>query len=1023
MRFCSGCGRENEAGAAFCTGCGMPLGGSEREQRKTVTVLFCDVVGSTMLGERLDPEPLRRVFARYFEAMRAVVERHAGVTDKFIGDAVMAVFGVPRVHEDDALRAARAAVEMREKVVVLNRELEREFGARLEVRIGVNSGEVVAGTQERLVAGDTVNVAARLEQAAAPGEILLGAQTVRLAGGALGVEKVGPLKLEGKSAPVAAYRLLEVRADVTPLQRRLDAPIIGRQRELAALAQAWERVRRGRCCELVTVVGSAGMGKSRLVAEFLAGLEATVVRGRCLSYGEAISYWPIVEVLKQLEVSRPASALDPNVAQPLTVLLGQEGTSSPDEIAWAFRKRIEAAALDGPLVVVFDDIHWGEGVFLDLLEHLVFLSVGAPIFLLCMARPELLERNAGWPGIVRLEPLRDEEAAELLQARSRQTLNADVQERILRAACGNPLFVEEMVAVVQHTDAVEIEVPPTIQALLASRLDQLDGPERAVLESGAVEGELFHRGAVLALTPQETRLATRLTALVRKEFLRPDKAQLTGEDAFRFSHLLIRDAAYDGLPKARRAVLHERFADWLETHASSQALVERDELLGYHLEQAHRYLLELGESDEHMLGVGARAAERLAQAGERALNRYDVSAAANLLARALALLPGDHVRRARLQLELCDALAQLGDLQGAQTILSELISSSERIDESTRWAARLLFAAIGLIRSVTAAAAQGVALAAEAVKALTPLQDDAGLARAWRLAADASNMVGDTGGSERAAQNALLHARRAGKVRLATEMIFWVGKTAFYGAMPVADALTTCQALVAEASTPIQHAQASLWASAAQALAGDETARSGVAAARNLLAEYRLIVLHGATAIADAILSQLVGDWAEAETILSQASRELEQAGENGYRSTVLGMLALTLCAQERYSEAETLATESAAITAPDDAVNHALLPAIRALLAAHEGQTDTMQLEAEQASRIAADTTLLINRGIVFTLIARAHQQAGNPRRAHEAATRALTSYQDKGVAAGIANTTAFLAELRQPAAQTKPR
>ena len=1002
----------------------MPLGGSEREQRKTVTVLFCDVVGSTTLGERLDPEPLRRVFARYFEAMRAVVERHAGITDKFIGDAVMAVFGVPRVHEDDALRAARAAVEMREAVVVLNRELEREFGARLEVRIGVNSGEVVAGTQERLVAGDTVNVAARLEQAAAPGEILLGAQTVRLAGSALGVEKVGPLKLKGKSGPVAAYRLLGVCADVAPLQRRMDTPIIGRQRELAALAQAWERVRRGRCCELVTVVGSAGVGKSRLVAEFLAGLEATVVRGRCLSYGEGISYWPVVEVLKQLDVSRPASALDPSVAQPLSVLLGQEGTSSPDEIAWAFRKRIEAAALEGPLVVVFDDIHWGEGVFLDLLEHLVFLSVGAPVFLLCMARPELLERNAGWPGVVRLEPLHDEEAAELLQARSGQTLNADVRERILRAACGNPLFVEEMVAVVQHADAVEVEVPPTIQALLASRLDQLDGPERAVLESGAVEGELFHRGAVLALTPQETRLATRLTGLVRKEFLRPGKAQLTGEDAFRFSHLLIRDAAYDGLPKARRAVLHERFADWLETHASSLALVELDELLGYHLEQAHRYLLELGASDEHRLGVGARAAERLAQAGERALNRYDVSAAANLLARALALLPGDHARRARLQLELGDALAQLGDLQGAQTTLSELIQSSdERVDESARWAARLLFEEISAMRSVTGVAAQAAALAAEAVTALTPLQDDAGLAHAWRVAVDASNLVADTSGLERAAHNALLHARRAGNVRLATEMIFWLGKATFYGPMPVADALTTCQELVAEASTPIQHAQASLWASAAQALAGDQSARSGVAAARHLLAEYRLQVLHGGTAIADAILSYLADDWAEAETILSEASRELEQAGENGYRSTVLALLAVTLCAQERYGEAETLTTESAAITAPDDAVSLALLPAIRALLAARKGRSDTMQLEAEQAARIAADTALLINNGIVFTLIARAHQQAGDPRRAHEAATRALTSYQDKGVAAGIANTTALLAELRERTAQTKPR
>ncbi len=393
MLICTSCGHENGEGAKFCEECGVSFAAAPaqaQEQRKTVTVLFCDLTGSTALGETLDPERLRALLARYFERMKAIVERHGGSVEKFIGDAVMAVFGVPVLHEDDALRAVRAAVEMRDALPELG----------LQGRIGVMTGEVVTGTEERLATGDAVNVAARLEQAAQPGEVLIGEPTLALVRDAAEVEPIEPLELKGKAEPVPAYRLLRVR---DAPERRHGELFVGRERELAILREAWERVRAEQRCELVTVVGDAGVGKSRLAAEALASIEATVVRGRCLPYGEGITYWPVVEVLKQLDLL-PA---DEAAAVAIRSLLGEtEAATSAEEIAWAFRKTLEQAAAERPLVVVFDDIQWGEETFLDLIEHVALLSSGASILLFCMARPELAERRPAWPVTLRLEPLR-----------------------------------------------------------------------------------------------------------------------------------------------------------------------------------------------------------------------------------------------------------------------------------------------------------------------------------------------------------------------------------------------------------------------------------------------------------------------------------------------------------------------------------------------------------------------------------------------------------------------------------------
>src|SRR5919109_127829 len=447
MRICPACGRKNSDRAKFCEQCASPLvvAPAAHEQRKTVTVLFCDVTGSTALGESTDPEALRALLARYFERMSEIVEAHGGTVEKFIGDAVM---------------AARAALEMRDALPELG----------VSARIGINTGEVVTGTEERLATGDAVNVAARLEQAAQPNEILIGEDTLRLVRDAVETEPVQPLELKGKAEPVSAYRLLAVHEEPGSPQ---EARFVGRGLELESLREAWRRAHSERACRLVTIVGEPGVGKSRLTAEFLREPDATVVRGRCLSYGEGITYWPVVEVLKQLQ----ALPSEPGAAASLRSLLGEsDEPTSADDIAWAFRKLLEEQA---PLICLFDDIQWGEDMFLDLVEGMALLSTGAPILLICLTRPDLVERRPSWPVALRLEPLPEGEVLALVG-----DLPAALREKIAHTSGGNPLFVTEIAAMARESGA-EVAVSPPLRAPLAARLDPLQGGGGSRLGWGA----------------------------------------------------------------------------------------------------------------------------------------------------------------------------------------------------------------------------------------------------------------------------------------------------------------------------------------------------------------------------------------------------------------------------------------------------------------------------------------------------------------------------------------------------------
>ncbi len=565
--------------------------------RRTVTVVFADVADSTPLGERLDPESVRRVMSRFFEQMSEVLERHGGTVEKFIGDAVMAVFGIPELHEDDALRAVRAATQLREALVSLNTELEGEFGVHIGIRVGVNSGEVVAGDGtggQMLVTGDPVNVAKRLEEAARTGEILIGEPTRKLVENAAVYEPRDELQLKGKSRSVLAWNVLATIEGAPAYARRLDAPLVGRRQELQMLRDVFDDAVADRKCRLVTIMGPAGIGKSRLAAELSASVaeDARVLAGPCLPYGDGITFWPLGQIIGGLggEVgvrSTLAGAEDADVvADRVLGAVSPTPVSAPGgELFWAFRRLFEEVARDEPLVLVIEDIHWAESKLLDLLEYLAGWTDDAPILLVCLARPELLEERPGWLSAadgasLLLGPLTEAESQTLLTEIGREwPLDAAARARITEAAEGNPLYVEQMAAMLAEGKSLD-SIPPSIHALLAARLDRLPAEQRAVLERAAVAGKDFTRRFILGLSPEEEHgeIDARLLDLVRRDFL---SARPARDDAYRFRHVLIRDAAYAGIPKELRAQLHERFAGLAERTPSGRA-GEIDEIIGYH---------------------------------------------------------------------------------------------------------------------------------------------------------------------------------------------------------------------------------------------------------------------------------------------------------------------------------------------------------------------------------------------------------------------------------------------------------
>jgi class 3 adenylate cyclase/tetratricopeptide (TPR) repeat protein len=936
--ICASCGAANRDEARFCDTCGARLDfAPAREQRKVVTVLFCDVAGSTALGERLDPEALRAVMARYFDVAKAAIERHGGTLEKFIGDAVMAVFGVPTIREDDALRAVRAAQELRD-------------GVDIDVRIGVNTGEVVTSAEDSLVTGDAVNIAARLEQSAGPGEVLLGDETYHLVRDAIRVDEQPPLEVKGKSEPLRVYRLDSVTGD-TPYARRLDSPLVGRDVERQLLEGAWQRTCDERASSLFTILGVAGVGKSRLAAEFLQGLDATIVTGRCLSYGDGITYWPVVEIVMRLLGDDPP----PNVA--LATLLGEGQAAAPD-IAFAVRKLFEAKARERPLVVVFDDVQWAEPTLLDLIEEAADWIRGVPILILCLARPELLESRPTWGGgklnatTVLLEPLTVDQTEQLIDALlAGTTLDADVRTRIRESADGNPLFVEQMLALAADGDG-EVTVPATIQALLAARIDQLPPAERAALERGAIEGQVFHRGAVVALAPDDPEVPSRLLRLVRKELVRPSQAVLPGDDAFRFRHLLIRDAAYDALPKAVRADLHQRFAAWLSEHG--QSVVEIDEILGFHLERAALYLEELGTPNRD---VAQAAGELLGRSGRRAYDRSDLPAAANLLTRAVSLLEASDERRLRLLTVLGSTHYRSGRLVEAEHAVSEAVRvAAAHGHRGVEVDAGVILAEIVLHNAPDQQVGQSAAreTARAAVGWAEKANDPERLARAIEFSGRLRFWAGEIGEATVAFERAMAAAQEAGDLFTVENSLAYLIGCWHLGSMPVDDGLTRVEKILRRPDLSRNLRRRTLHGRArfVAMLGRFDDARADIAEAEDLELE-----LGVSRTSHPAEIELLAGNFAAAEAHLRLMYDDFQAVNDLGHLATVSHLLADAVLAQGNVDEAVALTDGIESMTVPEDVDAQSGWRRVRAKALARQGHADEAVRRAREAVAIAEKT------------------------------------------------------------------
>jgi len=1045
---CPGCGEENPDRFRLCGYCGTVLVARlpPQEVRKTVTVVFCDLKGSTELGDRLDSEALREVLATYFSAMKPVLERHGGTIEKYIGDAIMAIFGLPRMHEDDALRAVRAAAMMRETLEDLNVTLRAQFGVTLENRTGVNTGEVVTGDtgdSQRLATGDTVNVAARLEQAAPAGEVLIGESTYRLVRDAVEVVPVEPLTLKGKPEPVPAYRVLSVIAAATstgPAGR----PLVGRAREIAALDADFRRSVAGPEGRLVTLFGEAGVGKSRLIEEFVNRLtaEATVLRGRCLSYGDGITFWPLAEVLRQAAGIVPEdseedariklkSCFGEQLADATSRIESGIGLSQDsygkDELFWGVRTVLEELARRRPLVVVFDDIHWAEPTFLDLIEDILDASLGVPLLLVCAARHELREDRPGFAAgrraaqIDLAELSRTESGRVVRNVLGEASLPTPLEQRILGLAEGNPLFIEQMLSMliddgrlreqagrwVFSGPADVVSVPGNVSSLLGARLDRLGPTERRVVESASVIGLEFSTSALSVLVGDSvarTDLEPALAGLCSKQLIR--RAEPGEADDFHFSHILVRDTAYARLLKRTRTRLHERFAAWFTGTVGSR-LAEYEEIIGYHLEQSFRYRAELGPVDDDGRRLGAEASRHLSSAGRRALARGDMPAAATLLQRAAALLGENDPARALLLLDAGEATVDIGELEQAESVLAEAVERALSADDTGTARASAL-ALLQLRYTTDAHAVQEsigrqesmVELVELEIPELEAMGHDRALVRAFRLLAAVYGTGGRFAAAAAAAERAIRHATAAGDQVTARRFLGTLAISALYGSMPVAEAIATCEEVLARAQDDRKaRALTELCIGHLEAMRGDfERARLLYRRSRASLEEFGYLLLAALTSLDSSVIELLAGDLAAAESELRTDYRRLEEMGERNYISTTAGLLADVLYRQGRYDESAEFAAVCEHLASADDVNSQFLWRCVRGKLRARQGAIDEAESLLSAAMALIETSDQIDWQGNGLLDFAEVRELAGAPADAASLSEQAAMLFDRKG-------------------------
>ncbi len=898
-------------------------------ERKLATVLFADLVGSTALLASADPEVVRRRVTRFFERAAQCVDAYGGIVEKFAGDAVMAAFGVPQAQEDHAERGARAALSIVEAVEDLG----------LAVRIGLESGEVVFDEADSTFAtGEAVNVAARLQQAAAPGEILIGPMARSLSLGRLEVEPRGELELRGMALPISTWRVVCAEEEVGRALE-VSAPFIGREEELELLHNTWARTLRDRRAHLVTIFGEPGVGKSRLVREFVAGVErATILSGRCLPYGEGITYWPLAEMVKAaagisdddsrdeaVEKLRESCAVEA-VADLLGLASGIldriSDESSAQEIVWAVHEWALELASAQPVVLCFEDIHWAEEPLLELIEQLADRARDIPLLVLCLARTELLDVRPAWGGgtlrsiAIELQPLPEAESAELVEALAADAeLSPAERAAVLAKAEGNPLFVEETIRMLLERGGDGGRIPDTVQALIAARIDRLRPSTKAVLQRGAVIGRIFWNGAVDALsgdTGGTNGTDDALRELVERDFVAEEqRSSITGERAFRFKHVLIRDVAYSGLSKDARATLHRRFADWLKERRADELV----EIRAYHLDQASRLLAELDGLVPHELAREAAAA--LEVAGNRALAREANRAGRTLLLRAVELEPTLERR-----FHAARAAWRLADLPAVSREMEDVArEAAEDGDREIEGRALTALAEVTLLRDGDLPRAQE--LAERGLQVLDP--DDR--FRTLMVLAKIARWQGGMVGYEDYVRQGLELAQRLGRVDLEAQ-----------ATRELADGLATqlrdeealrmidrALVLAEESGSVMARAHALAEAGHVQMSRDDlNAAEAALDEARQLFGELGASMNLGRTLLRLGEVSSRRGDVRQAERLARESIRVLKPLEDRGTLCESQRLLAEVLVDQERLAEAERVALEAVETTGPHDVSSQA---------------------------------------------------------------------------------------------------
>jgi class 3 adenylate cyclase/tetratricopeptide (TPR) repeat protein len=1054
MRICPSCGEQSPERMRLCTICGASLSASIAvESRRVVTIVFAMPKVHSLADEAPGPEVMRDVMSRYFEGMRGALERHGGTVEKFIGDAVMAVFGLPVRHEDDALRGVRAAADMQVALDALNPEFRREFGLELSNHIGVNSGEVIAGdasTAQRMVTGDAVNTAARLEQAAGSGEVVLGDLTYRLARDQIEVEFMAPLELKGKAEPVPAYRLVRATA-AADAERSHGTPFVGREEEMGRLSGGLQEAIEHRAAQLVTVVGDAGVGKSRLIREFAgaARAQAQLVRGRCLPYGDGITFWPLAEVVREAAgitsedtpriatrridrlLERGAAEDREAVVERIAAAINLSDAQFPvAELMWGGRRFLETIAAEHPVVMLVDDLHWAEATFLDFLDHLLETVESASLLILGSARHEIAERHPEWaashePMLINLQPLSDADAGQIVEELL-GSLEAPIRARIAEVAEGNPLYVEQIVSMLVETGAIErgidgwvaregsgaLQIPPTVQALVAARLDALQSEERSVVDPASVIGLSFPMDAVAELVEEQVRprLGDDLDVLVTKQLVR----RLAEDDViYRFGHQVIRDTAYGSLLKRARAALHERFVSWAErVNRERGRELEFEEILGYHLEQAYRYRESLGVIDAEARDVAERAAEKLSSAGRRAFARGDTPAAASLIRRAVDLLePGDP-RRLDLIPDLGETLLTMARFSEATTELDAALESAQ-VAGDARAAARITIARMltDLFSGEATERKDMLETANLLLATLTELEDEGGVARAWRYLLFVHANAGRFDDMAMAAEQLMEHAGLAGEDRLVRRGAAIYTTAVVLGSTPVDQAIEHCEGLL-ERVAGDRRSEAIVFGALAQlhAMAGDfELARTLYRREQEYLESLGPSRELASTSMDSARVEVLAGDLARAESELRRDDMELEALGERYFRSTVDGLLAMVLW-QQGSGDADVFCRKAEELADPDDTGSQIYWRLARAGLTVAEDPAAARRI-ADEAVSLAASTSgptiladALRGRADVVTLL-------GDRDQARQDLEYALELYRRKGDVVSAAATEQRLA------------